>query len=104
MPKTAPPVIPANVPMPVLEVLDPEAIIVENIRDAEPDQQLIDSVREKWVESPVGVLRTPAGGHDSLGGLRRPAGLANGVAEDGFVGVGCGLSGPDLLDPLAELG
>lgn len=56
--KTAVPVIQL---VPTLEVLDPASITVRNIRDAQPDQQLIDSVRENWVMQPIGVLRTPDG-------------------------------------------
>jgi ParB family chromosome partitioning protein len=43
------------------ELLDPGQITVRNIRDAKPDQKLIDSVREFGVLQPIGVLRTPDG-------------------------------------------
>lgn len=44
-----------------LELLDPAEITVRNIRSPKPSQRLIDSVRERGVRSPIGVLRTPDG-------------------------------------------
>jgi ParB family chromosome partitioning protein len=44
-----------------LELLDPAEIEIRNLRDVEPDQDLIDSVRRDWLLQPVGVLRTRDG-------------------------------------------
>lgn len=44
-----------------LELLDPTAITVRNIRQAKPSQRLIDSIREHGVRQPIGVLRTADG-------------------------------------------
>jgi ParB family transcriptional regulator, chromosome partitioning protein len=51
----------ATEPAASYELLDPAEITVRNIRDAQPSQQLIDSIGEHGVLQPIGVLRTSDG-------------------------------------------
>lgn len=43
---------------PMLELLDPKRIIVKNVREAKPDKEFIESIRELGNVQPIGVLRT----------------------------------------------
>jgi ParB family transcriptional regulator, chromosome partitioning protein len=64
----------ATAPETSYELLDPKAIIVRNIREANPSQRFIDSIREFGVLQPIGVVRDPAGPlYLRFGGRRRRA-------------------------------
>lgn len=63
--------------IPRLELVDPEQIIVKNVRVAQPTQQLINSVRENGLRQPIGLLQTADGKlHLRFGGRRRLACIA----------------------------
>lgn len=46
---------------PMLELLDPARITVRNVREAKPDREFIESIRELGNVQPIAVLRTPDG-------------------------------------------
>lgn len=44
---------------PMLELLDPKRITVKNVREAKPDREFIESIRDLGNVQPIGVLQTP---------------------------------------------